>query len=81
MSATSKTVGSGFLGWVGHLVDAAGTFPGRYGNLLATKRRKTIAQPSHVFTNKDLKPVRAPMTSARDPESQPEPVGERIGLD
>ena len=43
MSATSKTVGSGFLGWVGHLADAASGFPGRYGHLLATKRRKTIA--------------------------------------
>jgi branched-chain amino acid transport system permease protein len=43
MSATSKTVGSGFLGWVGHLADAASGFPGRYGNLLATQRRKTIA--------------------------------------
>ena len=43
MSATSKTVGSGFLGWVGHLADAASGFPGRYGHLLATQRRKTIA--------------------------------------
>jgi branched-chain amino acid transport system permease protein len=42
MSATTKQVGSGLGGWVGHLVDSATAIPGNYGRLLARKRNRTI---------------------------------------
>ena len=42
MSTTTKQVGSGIGGWVGHMVDAATDIPGHYSNLLAKRRGRTI---------------------------------------
>jgi branched-chain amino acid transport system permease protein len=39
---TTKQVGTGFTGWVGHLFDAASNIPGNYRHLLAQKRGRTI---------------------------------------
>jgi hypothetical protein len=37
------------------------------------ERRKSIAQPSRVYTNRDLKPVRVPAAAVRDEPAAPRP--------
>ena len=42
MSASTKEIGTGIGGWVGHLVDSAAAIPGHYRRLLAANRGRTI---------------------------------------
>ena len=43
MSAETKRVGRGPIGWLGHMADAAEAIPGHYGRLLGAHRGRTIA--------------------------------------